>query len=158
MIEKHFHIDQSNAEDIAQRTFLIAFENINTLKDKSKLVTWILKIAKNEAYDFKKRASKISYVDDMQQLENDFGDSGDEDKSITRKMEVEVIADLLNKLPDTTDNEIFKDFYLKGLKGYKIAEKYKIGLNVVHKKLSRLRDKFKSKFLEKIINLNKLER
>lgn len=39
------------AEELAQETFMRAYKNINTLKDETKLTTWLCGIAKNVAYN-----------------------------------------------------------------------------------------------------------
>lgn len=43
--------DDALAEELAQETFLQAYKNINTLKDETKLATWLCGIAKNLAYN-----------------------------------------------------------------------------------------------------------
>lgn len=44
--------DAEIAEELAQETFVRAFQSINSLKDETKLSTWLCGIAKNIVYNF----------------------------------------------------------------------------------------------------------
>lgn len=48
-------LSQGDAEDIAQRVFLKAYDHINDFDTKLKLSTWLLRIARNEVIDFWRR-------------------------------------------------------------------------------------------------------
>jgi RNA polymerase sigma-70 factor (ECF subfamily) len=64
-------IDHDDANDLTQATFIKVFENINEFKGKSKLSTWIYRIAINEAMNFlrhKRRKLFIPIVDVERQL------------------------------------------------------------------------------------------
>jgi RNA polymerase sigma-70 factor (ECF subfamily) len=71
-------IDHDDADDLTQATFIKVFENINDFEGKSKLSTWIYRIATNEALNFlrhKRRKMFISIVNVERQLSNKI-DSG----------------------------------------------------------------------------------
>jgi len=63
----HFHED---ADDVIQNSFIKVFKNIKAFQNKSKLYTWIYRIATNEAITFlnKKKKSK-SFIEDVDILE-----------------------------------------------------------------------------------------
>lgn len=44
--------NSQDAEDIVQESFIEAFEKLNSLKDESKFLPWINKIARNKALNF----------------------------------------------------------------------------------------------------------
>lgn len=60
-------IDHDDADDVLQNTFVKAWSNLNTFQGKSTLITWLYRIAINEALDFmrrKKQATCVSADDD----------------------------------------------------------------------------------------------
>ena len=66
-------IDHDDADDLTQATFIKVFENINEFVGKSKLSTWIYRIAVNETLNFlrhKRRKLFVPIVDVERQLSN----------------------------------------------------------------------------------------
>ena len=71
-------IDHDDANDLVQATFIKVFENINDFAGKSKISTWIYRIAMNETLNFlrhKRRKLFVPIVDVERQLRNKI-DSG----------------------------------------------------------------------------------
>jgi len=71
-------IDHDDANDLVQATFIKVFENINEFAGKSKLSTWIYRIAMNETLNFlrhKRRKLFVPIIDVERQLRNKI-DSG----------------------------------------------------------------------------------
>ena len=71
-------IDHDDANDLVQATFIKVFENINDFAGKSKLSTWIYRIAMNETLNFlrhKRRKLFITIIDLERQLRHKI-DSG----------------------------------------------------------------------------------
>jgi len=91
--------EHDDANDVIQNTFIKVFRSINKFEGKSKLYTWLYRIATNESITFlnkKNRKSTASLDNEDYNLENqlkadDYFD-GDE---IQRKLQ-----DALNKLPE----------------------------------------------------------
>ena len=66
-------IDHDDANDLTQSTFIKVFEHISEFEGKSKLSTWIHRIAVNEALNFlrhKRRKLFIPIIDVERQLSN----------------------------------------------------------------------------------------
>ncbi|MDR0437219.1 MAG: sigma-70 family RNA polymerase sigma factor [Bacteroidales bacterium] len=66
-------IDHDDTDDLVQSTFIKVFENINEFEGKSKLSTWIYRIAVNEALNFlrhKRRKLFVPIIDVERQLSN----------------------------------------------------------------------------------------
>jgi RNA polymerase sigma-70 factor (ECF subfamily) len=89
-------IDHDDADDLTQTTFIKVFENIHEFEGKSKLSTWIYRIAMNEALNFlrhKRRKLFVPIVDVERQLSNkiDIGThfSGDE---IEKKLQKAILT------------------------------------------------------------------
>ncbi|MCL2681852.1 MAG: sigma-70 family RNA polymerase sigma factor [Bacteroidales bacterium] len=89
-------IDHDDTDDLTQATFIKVFENINEFEGKSKLSTWIYRIAVNEALNFlrhKRRKLFVPIVDVERQLSNkidtDFNFNGDE---IEKKLQKAILT------------------------------------------------------------------
>lgn len=52
-----------NADDVLQNTFIKAWTNLNTFEGKSKISTWLYRIAVNEAIDFLRKEKKNDTTD-----------------------------------------------------------------------------------------------
>ena len=66
-------IDHDDADDLTQTTFIKVFENIDDFEGKSKLSTWIFRIAVNEALNFlrhKRHKLFVPIVNVERQLSN----------------------------------------------------------------------------------------
>ena len=62
--------DRMDAEDIAQRSFIKAYERLDTFNtEKGRFSTWLYKIAFNEAIDALRKAKKATCVEDIEDLE-----------------------------------------------------------------------------------------
>jgi RNA polymerase sigma-70 factor (ECF subfamily) len=89
-------IDHDDANDLTQSTFIKVFEHIHDFEGKSKLSTWIHRIAVNEALNFlrhKRRKLFVSIVDVERQLANkidtDSNFNGDE---IEKKLQKAILT------------------------------------------------------------------
>ncbi|PID71153.1 MAG: RNA polymerase subunit sigma-70 [Flavobacteriales bacterium] len=63
-------IIHEDADDILQNTFIKIFKNINTFKAKSKLYSWMYRIATNEAITFINKKAKKQQIS-LEQLQQD---------------------------------------------------------------------------------------
>lgn len=54
------------AEDVVQETFMKALNNINTLKDESKIKPWLFQIAKNSYLNYISKNSKHISIDEIE--------------------------------------------------------------------------------------------
>ncbi|MCR5152698.1 MAG: sigma-70 family RNA polymerase sigma factor [Prevotella sp.] len=54
-----------DADDVLQNTFVKAWNNIDDFQGKSKLITWLYRIAVNEALDFMRRKKNVAELDDQ---------------------------------------------------------------------------------------------
>lgn len=93
-------ISHDDADDVLQNTFIKIFKNITKFKQKSKLYSWMYRIATNESITFMNKRAKERTVDVFEiktqlisDLESDQWFSGDEIQFILQK----AIAALPNK-------------------------------------------------------------
>lgn len=54
-----------DADDVLQNAFVKAWNNIDDFQGKSKLITWLYRIAVNEALDFMRRKKNVAELDDQ---------------------------------------------------------------------------------------------
>jgi len=67
---RHLVLDHDDANDILQNTFLKAWQAIDSFHNKSKLSTWLYRIAINESLDFLRRRKNPKNADDCESLAN----------------------------------------------------------------------------------------
>ncbi len=91
-----FHED---AEDVLQETFINAYRYAGSFNGKSKIYTWLYKIATNECIALFRRSKKndIKMVEISQQLENRLADSGAETSDAILQKFQEAIQQLPEK-------------------------------------------------------------
>lgn len=95
---------REDAEDIAQETFIIVFNEIKELKDPDRFESWIYRIARNEVYQRyrKKKGSEISLDDIESGTQSSLLVNGQEVDPLGAVLQVElgqVIDRVLNSLP-----------------------------------------------------------
>jgi RNA polymerase sigma-70 factor (ECF subfamily) len=61
----------STAEDIAQETFVQAFQSLGTLRDGARFKVWLLKIARNKSIDAIRRNQNLISLDQNKVLQNE---------------------------------------------------------------------------------------
>lgn len=60
---RHIVLNHEDADDILQNVFIKAWTNIDDFKNKSKVSTWLYRIAINESLDFIRKKKTVSTVD-----------------------------------------------------------------------------------------------
>lgn len=114
-----------DAEDATENAILSAYENLDSLRDRKHFRTWLLKILKNECFDYAKKNSK--------QLPQDYWELSEEFKPPD--------VDLWNalKLLAEKDRLALLLYYLDGYKIREIAEILEEPVGTVKSRLSRTR-------------------
>ena len=136
----------SDAEDILQDVYLIAFNNFMQLKVKNAFKAWIIGIARNKCKDYFRKKSKeliipLEELKEFQLIQTRFGYTENND-----------ISDVLELLGDK-DKQILYLFYWKELPQAEIASKLSIPIGTVKSRLYTAKQNFK-----KIYPLNTFER
>ncbi|MCL2245633.1 MAG: sigma-70 family RNA polymerase sigma factor [Lentimicrobiaceae bacterium] len=119
-------LDQDDANDLTQDTFIKVFENINDFQGKSKLSTWIYRIAVNSAKDFlrskhrKRRDISVPIVDNIETKTRGYS-TGREKYSQDIRLCLKFDKSIL--LSGLSDNELFSlKLRDSGYKSKEIAE------------------------------------
>jgi RNA polymerase sigma-70 factor (ECF subfamily) len=119
-----FLLDKKDAEDISQEVFIEVYQSIRSFRGKSKLSTWIYRIAVTKSLDElkkrkrKKRFSAIGKVLHLDEVADWIGGGTMPDKIMQEKESMQEVAQALNTLPDNQRVA----FTLSKIEGYNNAE------------------------------------
>lgn len=92
--------DNDTAEDIAQETFITVFEKIHTFEGRSKLSTWIYRIAYNKSLEsFRKKKAKVSY-EEVAYLKELADETPTPEETTMSKSTVREVREKLDELPE----------------------------------------------------------
>lgn len=114
---------QDLAEELAQETFIKAFQSINTLKDESKLPAWLCGIARNVAFNYfrsRRMLPKTASVDEEFLPAVFISDSAPDNEMLSRELNT-VIEDAIKRLDDDK-RLVFTLKMLRQLSYHEIAE------------------------------------
>jgi len=136
--------NEHEAGDLAQQTFFIYAEKGDSLRDKSKVKSWLFTTLYRE---FLRRRRKDGRMDSYEpELLESVG--GSEEPGIRRSMDANLAVEALNEV-DPVYREPLYLFYLKDLSYKEIAEVLDVPIGTIMSRLSRgksqLRDIFKRK-------------
>ncbi|OGU36725.1 MAG: hypothetical protein A2068_03725 [Ignavibacteria bacterium GWB2_35_6b] len=138
-----YGVYDDDCDEVIQRTYIAAFEKLNTFKGNSKFSTWLIKILINECLMLKRKYKKNHAVkeDELMNLQSD--DTISPEKAVMNKETKIFVESAINDLP-----EKYKQvFILKEVEGMSIEETSEVLLisktNVkvrLHRAKSMLRD------------------
>ncbi len=80
--------NQQDAEDVVSESVLIAYENLNQLRNTERFKAWIMQIAANESRKLYRKAKRTSYVDSVEEYLPVFEDKHHELWDVIQQMEL----------------------------------------------------------------------
>ena len=129
--------NQDDVKDILQETFISVWKSCSLYKGQSKLITWIIGIARNKLYDNLRKAYKQRSDDINEGIYSERNNMYD-------KLETRiVIKELLDKLPDADQELVFMVFNLE-MKYAEISSILEVPEGTVKSRMSRIRRQLKS--------------
>ena len=131
--------DFSASEDIAQETFLVAWQTRNTLQDASRLRPWLCGIARNLAKNYlRKSAKQKEYATQLaEQLQGErLGQSSPQLEAAISEEEQQLVWSTLESIPENY-REALVLFYREGESISAIAETLEITAGTAKQRLSR---------------------
>jgi RNA polymerase sigma-70 factor (ECF subfamily) len=139
------------AEDLAQETFIQAFQSISSLRDGTRFKVWLLRIARNKCIDYIRRNPRWLSIDQDKELSREVAlkaavfpiNAEDEASSFS---EVNLMT-ALNSLRDDY-REIFVMKHVDNLSYKEISDLLDMTVSAVGEKLYRVRSMIREKLEE----------
>ena len=131
--------DRSDAEEVAQETFIKVFSALPDFRFRSSIKSWIYRIAVNTALNFmrgeaKKRQKKVTYDDDIFTPQK----GNNPASGLERKENEKAVRTLLGRLnPDFRACIVLRD--IEGLSYKEISSVLNININTVRTRIKRAR-------------------
>ncbi|MCE2403019.1 RNA polymerase sigma factor [Candidatus Poribacteria bacterium] len=148
-VAQHIVRNPTEAEDIVQDAFLLAFEALPQLDNLNRFGAWLHSITRNRALRFMRRANRFQFHEDIDaelQVEADPA-SSDPAQILVQESTHEAIRDTIDALP-TEFQEVIKLYYWADMPQKRIAEFLSLPLTTVKWRLHKAKDLLKS-LLEK---------
>ena len=139
----------TDAEDIVQDAFLLAFEALPQLDNLERFGSWLYSITRNRALRFMKRAKRIQLHEDVDaelQIESN-PNTSDPAKILERQSTQHIVQDAITSLPSEFQ-EVIKLYYWVEMPQKRIAEFLSLPLTTVKWRLHKAKDLLKG-LLEK---------
>lgn len=147
---------ESDAEDLAQETFVKVHKALETFRGESQLSTWIYRIATNTALDRIRnpsfqRSERLAIFDEIIEDNGEITRMKEEhltvEKQLIKKEMNDCVREYINKLPEDYRIALVLSEY-EGLKNSEIAEVLAISLDTVKIRLHRAKGKLKNELEE----------
>lgn len=143
-VAQHMVRNPTDAEDIVQDAFLLAFEALPQLDNLNRFGSWLYSITRNRALRFMKRASKFQLHEDVDaelQVEADPA-SSDPAQILVQQSTREAIREAINSLP-AEFQEVIKLYYWADMPQKRIAEFLSLPLTTVKWRLHKAKELLK---------------
>jgi len=136
--------NREDAEEVAQDTFLKAYQKLNGFRKESSFQTWIYRIAYNEAIS-KIRKKKVKFMDLEEEITGNFTEEEVEEDvaGLDEQEQKMVITKILDQLPEI-DRVLVTLFYLENNPVTGISEITGLGESNVKVRLHRVRKRIYS--------------
>ena len=136
---RRFH----DAEDVAQATFVEAFERLKNLKDPTRLGPWLRSIAIHRSIDLLRRESRHVELDDLDEPQDQRPDPlGTLEATELREQVMQAIG----RLPHT-QRETVTLYYIGGYSQEEVAAMLEVPLGTVKRRLHEARKRLKEDML-----------
>lgn len=132
--------DRDAAEDIAQDSFIKAYQNIADFDgDKGRFSTWLYRIASNKTIDYLRTLKRKVNVENIEELADV--------ASLPDLLEDEISAlhDAVDTLEPPIVSDIIKAYYWQGKSYQTIADEYELPINTVGTWMRRAKMQLKEK-------------
>jgi RNA polymerase sigma-70 factor (ECF subfamily) len=139
------------AEDLAQETFVQAFQSISSLRDGNRFKVWLLRIARNKCIDYIRRNPRWLSIDHDQDLHKEVALKTKVDPALDRDDRADFSeADLLTALNSLRQDyrEIFIMKHVDNLSYREIADLLGMTVSAVGEKLYRVRSMIRERLIE----------
>ena len=143
--------NDSDAEDLAQETWIKAYQSIGKLKEPYHLESWLRTVAVNTAKNWlKSRAYKESQTNDEIESQQLWGSAVIQ---YQRQKLLEQIRDAIDSL-STKNREVVLDFYICGYSASQISQRLNVPVSTVNSRLKEARKRLREEFESMVAQSN----
>lgn len=136
--------DEDAAEDVLQEVYLKIHSNIQTLRDETKLQSWLYQIARNAIIDHYRKQRTIGELTEMLAFSADpWENDGDHDSLSELYQSIE---SMINRLPHKYREALLLTEY-QGLSQKEMAERLGISLAATKSRVRRAKEKLRDSLL-----------
>jgi len=146
-------IREPDAHDITQETFIRALGGIRKLRQADRFESWLFSIARRRCLTFLKKAQKRRTDLERLAIQQRTLQRADGEGERMKKMERAVVAEEIERLPDTPMKQAGRLFYLEGQDTAAIAERLDAPVSTITTWLSRFRGKIRRRLILRILAL-----
>jgi RNA polymerase sigma-70 factor, ECF subfamily len=135
-------VPDADLHDVAQEVFLVVHRRLSDFEGRSKVTTWLFRIAFHAARDRRRRAHVRREVLDATALEQSVDAAEDARTLLERREDLELFDRALTAM-DLDQRAVFTLFELEGMSGSDIAEALEIPLGTAYSRLRLAREAFR---------------
>lgn len=143
-------LDEDEAKDAAQDTFIKAYQALNTFREESKFSTWLYRIASNMAIARTRRKKRSGPLEEARHLASDEQSSGNQPGNMSQEERSHYLHLALAQLEEN-DRLLLSLYYLEEVSMDETAEISGLDKNTVKVRMHRARKKL-YKVLSTILN------
>lgn len=154
--------DVDAAQDIAQDTFIKAYQSLGKFSLDKSFGTWIFTIAKNDAFNFLKQRKRMKIVSlnedvDLSSLEIASASIDNPVETFERKLYLKYVNVILEDIPEKYKTLIYLK-YSEGLSYKEISERLDIDIEMVQSRLYMARQMIIKRFKKKEADERQVEK
>ncbi|HEX6275378.1 MAG TPA: sigma-70 family RNA polymerase sigma factor [Polyangiaceae bacterium] len=135
-------VPAADLHDVAQEVFLVVHRRLADFEERSKVTTWLFRIALHAARDRRRRAHVRREVLDTTTLEHSIDPAIDATVLLERRDDLALFDDALDTM-DLDQRAVFTLFELEGMSGGEIADTLEIPLGTAYSRLRLARNAFR---------------
>lgn len=132
---------REDAEDILQNVYIKLHQNIHTLRDEEKIISWMYQVTRNTINECYRKCYKIKTTEFEEEYNNEVELSCCEEGNLNEEI-LKTMVNFMGLLPDNS-REILEMFELEKLTHKEIAAKLGISENTSKSRVKRAKEKLK---------------
>ena len=136
-------VPAADLHDVAQEVFLVVHRRLGDFEARSKVTTWLFRIALHAARDLRRRAHVRREVFDATALERSVDPANDATTLLEHRDDLALFDAALDAM-DLEQRAVFTLFELEGRSGNEIAETLEIPLGTAYSRLRLAREDFRA--------------
>jgi RNA polymerase sigma-70 factor (ECF subfamily) len=125
-------------EDILQDTFMKVHTKLHTLKDESKIKSWLFSVARYTLLDYFRTSKDTFQLEDLEI---------EADAEISKHSEQDCLRGIVKNLPKKYRDPLFLAD-IKGMKQQEVADQLKLSLSTVKSQIQRARKQIAEGFMD----------